>query len=105
VQSRYRHPPQKIGCFLVRNPQPSIPARSAEGFIQKGLMTKRIFISADHGMAIAGLKPHAQFMEALRALVQRVRLADFHELRQGFIPPKPKPEASKILVETESTKN
>ncbi|MCC7187941.1 MAG: hypothetical protein IT312_04295 [Anaerolineales bacterium] len=30
-------------------------------------MTKRIFISADHGMAIAGLKPHAQHMEALRA--------------------------------------
>jgi hypothetical protein len=30
-------------------------------------MSKRIFISADHGMAIAGLKPHAQYMEALRA--------------------------------------
>jgi hypothetical protein len=30
-------------------------------------MTKRIIFSADHGMAIAGLKPHAQYMEALRA--------------------------------------
>jgi len=30
-------------------------------------VTKRIFISADHGMAIAGLKPHALYMEALRA--------------------------------------
>jgi len=31
------------------------------------VMSKRIFISADHGMAIAGLKSHAQYMEALRA--------------------------------------
>ncbi|HEX9386064.1 MAG TPA: hypothetical protein VF918_07060 [Anaerolineales bacterium] len=30
-------------------------------------MSKKIFISADHGMAIAGLKPHAQYMEAHRA--------------------------------------
>ncbi|MEW6285219.1 MAG: hypothetical protein AB1509_03230 [Chloroflexota bacterium] len=30
-------------------------------------MTKRIFLFAAHGMAIAGLKPLAQHMEALRA--------------------------------------
>jgi len=32
-------------------------------------MPQKIFISTDHGMAIAGLKPHAQYMEALRASV------------------------------------
>ncbi|MFN3491383.1 MAG: hypothetical protein ACK40V_04095, partial [Anaerolineales bacterium] len=44
-------------------------------------MTKRIVIPADHGMAIAGLKPHAQCMEALRADPQGTSrlLADFHE--------------------------
>jgi hypothetical protein len=30
-------------------------------------MTKKIFLFAAYGVAIAGLKPHAQFMEALRA--------------------------------------
>jgi hypothetical protein len=30
-------------------------------------MSKKLFISADHGMAIAGLKPHAWHMKALRA--------------------------------------
>ena len=57
--------------------------------VKSNYMTKRIFISADHGMAIAGLKPHAQYMEALRADTQGAsRLkADFHELRQDFSPP------------------
>jgi hypothetical protein len=41
----------------------------------------------------AGLKPHAQFMEALRAGATSPLLVDFHELptgggaRQGFSPP------------------
>jgi hypothetical protein len=37
----------------------------------------------------AGLKPLAQYMEALRAGRWRNEsdLSDFHELRQGFIPP------------------
>jgi len=35
----------------------------------------------------AGLKPPAQCMEALRARATESASADFHELRQGFIPP------------------
>jgi hypothetical protein len=71
-------------------------------------MTKKIFISADHGMAIAGLKPHAQYVEAVATaprdafgLKSESARADFHELRQGFSPPNL--EACKIILATEST--
>ena len=35
----------------------------------------------------AGLKPPAQFMEALRTGARESDSSDFHELRQEFIPP------------------
>jgi hypothetical protein len=35
----------------------------------------------------AGLKPLAQYVEALRAGATSPLLVDFHVLRQGFIPP------------------
>jgi len=38
------------------------------------------------GNVNAGLKPHAQYVEALRAGATSPLLVDFHELRQEFIP-------------------